>query len=266
MESSPIHYNIVRSVIKSWYFGRNFIYRTTLSSTNILSKRLVLSDYPLPMVIFAEEQTHGKGRLMRSWFSPLNKGIWMTVVFPPADKSQVFGQYNFIMSLVIASAVETVTSLKVSFKWPNDILVSDKKFCGILSETLTGCYAKPIVMTGAGLNVSIDKDSFPEELRDKATSLSIESGAPVNRQELFIEIVHSLNIIYAIWERRGIEPLYHEWLQKCSTTGKNVAISTEKQYINGKAEKINTDGSLVLRDTKGKLHTIFAGDLEYIIQ
>ena len=266
MESTPINYNDVRSVIKSWYFGRNFTYRTSLPSTNIFAKRLALSDYPLPMVIFAEEQTHGKGRLKRSWFSPLNKGIWMTVVFPPADKNRVFGHYNFVMSLVIASAIETVTSLKVSFKWPNDILVSDKKVCGILSETITGHYANPIVIIGAGLNVSIDKDDFPEELRDKATSLLIESGTPVNRQKLFIEIIHTLNTIYTIWEQMGIEPLYFEWSQKCSTPGKNVAISTEKQYISGKAEKINLDGSLVLRDDEGNLHTIFAGDLKYIIQ
>jgi len=203
--------------------------------------------------------------MTRIWYSPKNKCILLTIVFPEAPVAFKFGHYNFLVSLVIASAVEMATSLTVTFKWPNDILIDGKKICGTLSELITIENGKQIIVVGMGLNVNIERKDFPKDIRDRATSLSIETNSIIDREKLFIEVIRTLNTLYSIWENRGIEPLFQQWIQKCSTVGKNVAIRTEKHYIDGLAESINQDGSLVLKDDSGELHTIYAGDLEYRI-
>jgi len=265
MTHSSLQETTIRVNIKNLRFGRNFKYQSSIVSTNDFAKTFVHKGDPLPIVITADEQSQGKGRMTRTWYSPRNKCILLTIVFPEAPDEFKYGHYNFLVSLVIASAVEMVTGLSVDFKWPNDILIDGKKICGTLSELITNEKGKQIIVAGMGLNVNIDRDDFPHDIKDKATSLSIETGKIVDREKLFIEVIKTLNTLYTIWENRGIEPLFQQWMQKCTTIGKNVAIRTEKNYIDGLAERINQDGSLVLKDDSGKLHTIYAGDLEYRI-
>ncbi|MCH8285999.1 biotin--[acetyl-CoA-carboxylase] ligase [candidate division KSB1 bacterium] len=255
----------IRAAVKNLRFGRNFIYRRSVKSTNDLAKTNALKGNPIPLVVTADEQTRGKGRMTRNWYSPRNKCILLTIVFPESPDDFKFGHYNFLVSLVIASAVESTAGLTVSFKWPNDILIGGKKICGTLSELITIEDGKQLIVTGMGLNVNIERNEFPEDIRDKATSLSIETGSIVDREKLFTDVIRTLNTLYSIWENRGIEPLFQQWMQKSSTVGKNVVIRTEKHYIDGLAEGINQDGSLILKDDAGKLHTIYAGDLEYVI-
>jgi len=263
MTHTSLQETSIRISIKTLRFGRNFIYQSSIGSTNDLAKTLVLKNNLLPLVITTDEQSRGKGRMTRSWFSPRNKCILLTIVFPEAPDEFKYGHYNFLISLVIASAVETITGLNVDFKWPNDILIDGKKICGTLSELITNENGKQIIVVGMGLNVNIEQNEFPQEIKEKTTSLSIQSGANVDRGKLFVEVIRTLNTLYSVWENRGIEPLFQQWMQKCTTIGKNVAIRTEKNYIDGSAENINQDGSLVLKDNSGKLHTIYAGDLEY---
>lgn len=265
MEHSSLNLDYILPSIKSLRFGRNVIYEKSVASTNNLAKKLLSKDPQLPMIITADEQTRGRGRMNRSWYSPANIGMLITVVFPEADAKCKFGHYNFLVSLVIASAVESLGDLDIVFKWPNDILLSDKKFCGILSELTSGTVNKTVVMTGFGINVNNKTDDFPEEFRSKATSLFEETGKIIDRDALFIEIVQNLNSMYALWENQGIEPIFQQWLQKCSTPGKTIAIKTEKGYIEGEAESINQDGSLNLKDSAGHISRIYAGDLEYVV-
>ncbi len=201
--------------------------------------------------------------MQRSWHSPPYTGIWMSVIVQPKNTPVIFGHYNFFMSIAIASAIETCAGCTVELKWPNDILIHDKKVCGILSEITAGSDDPDIVIAGSGINVNFEKTDFPEEIRESATSLSIESGTTIDRTELFIEIVSSLNSIHTLWKMRGIEPIYHSWLQKCSTIGKFIKIKSGATYCSGIAQRINIDGSLVLLDNSGREHSIYAGDLEY---
>ena len=266
MKPEALDIEIISRSISNHQFGRYIEYKKSVVSTNDIAKEYALSQSQFPMIILAEEQIGGKGRMKRSWFSPRNAGIWYSVIFPPKHDPVVFGHYNFLMSLVLASAIESVTQCEVELKWPNDILIKDKKVCGILSEVVTGKENSDIVITGAGLNVNIDENEFPKELCDTATSLSIESGESINQTDLFIEILSTLNTIYDLWEQRGIEPIYHSWLQKCSAIGKSLSISSGSRSINGTAQNINLDGSLVLRDANGYDHTVYAGDLEYSVR
>lgn len=266
MKPEALDTEIISRSISNHQFGRYIEYKKSAASTNDIAKQYALSQSQLPMIIFAEKQTGGKGRMKRSWFSPRNAGIWFSVIFPPNHNPVVFGHYNFFMSLVLASAIESITQCEIELKWPNDILIKGKKVCGILSEVVTRKENSDIVITGAGLNVNLEENEFPKELCDTATSLSIESGETINRTYLFIEILSTLNTIYDLWEQRGIEPIFHSWLQKCSTIGKSLTLNLGSRSIDGTAQHINLDGSLVLQDANGYNYTVYAGDLEYSVR
>ncbi|MFC1513876.1 biotin--[acetyl-CoA-carboxylase] ligase [candidate division KSB1 bacterium] len=240
------------------------MYRETITSTNILARKLLTSNIDLPFVVISEEQTQGKGRLKRSWFSPSKKGLWFSTAFPISGKNKKIGHYNFLVSLAVSSAVETFSGLKIDFKWPNDILCGGKKICGILSEVISEDSGN-IVLVGAGLNVDIELKELADDIKDKATSILIETGKSPDRDELFIELVRTLNLLYDIWEKNGLTPLYKEWIKKCATLGKTVSIAQGKQKITGTAESVNSDGSLNLIGSNGKKYKIYAGDIEYII-
>jgi BirA family biotin operon repressor/biotin-[acetyl-CoA-carboxylase] ligase len=260
MKPAKFNPDEIHDKIRSFEFGRSFVFKEKTASTNELAKRLAHEGTVLPCLILAEEQTGGKGRMQRSWYSPPFTGIWMSVIVQPKITPVIAGHYNFFMSLVIASAIETYADYTVELKWPNDILIHNKKVCGILSEITSGSDNSSIVIAGSGINVNIEKTDFPEEFRESATSLSIESGTAINRTELFIEIVSSLNSIHALWELRGIEPIFHSWLQKCTTIGQYIEIKSGNNYSRGVVQRINIDGSLVLQDKNGREHTIYAGD------
>ncbi|MCP4723694.1 MAG: biotin--[acetyl-CoA-carboxylase] ligase [bacterium] len=262
---TDIDYKIIRENITPQRFGRHFLTKSSLPSTNTGIKEHLKNEQELPLILTAEEQTGGKGRMQRSWHSPSGKGIWISTAFPPVDSTANFGHYNFMCSLVISSAIEEITGIKADLKWPNDILIGGKKVCGILSESISCADGKYIIITGMGLNVNIKNTEFPVGIRNLATSLLIEAGKNIDRQKLLLEIISNLNEYYDLWQDKGIEPIYFQWISQCTTIGKSVEIKTEKQYISGTAINVNKDGSLLLEEKTGKTHRIYAGDLEYII-
>ncbi|MFC1562084.1 biotin--[acetyl-CoA-carboxylase] ligase [candidate division KSB1 bacterium] len=263
MESPPLDVKLIRSKIGTYPIGRNFQYFESIASTNTKAYDLVRSGTPLPCLVTAEEQTGGKGRLRRTWFSPFRKGLWITSALSSRSNTDKTGHYNFFISLSAALAIENMTDLNVEFKWPNDILISGKKVCGILSECISGDASNPVMITGIGLNVHINIEEFGEEYRAKATSLLIETGKQIERSRLFIEFVDCMNTVYATWSRNGIESIYREWVKRCTTPGQEVTINSGNVSLSGTAITVNSDGSLVVQSAQGKTRTVYAGDLEY---
>jgi len=266
MHYPPLDCQLIRTETEHLYFGKQLYYFLSLQSTNVTARELCQGGKNSPFIVLAEEQTGGIGRFARTWFSPGFKGIWCSVVFPPEENVGVSGYFNYIISLSVAKSILDCTGIVVIFKWPNDILINGKKVCGILSESRTRSSDNMIMITGAGLNVNIDRHEFTDDIRDKATSLMIESGKYVDRNTLVIHMVQHLNDLYTLWKEDGIDKVYEEWNNRCSTPGQRVAINTEKVRITGTAVKINLDGSLVIECDDGSIHTLYAGDIEYIIR
>lgn len=254
----------VQLAVKQLLFGRDVVYYESVDSTNVCAKELALAGADLPLVITAEEQTAGRGRHQRVWFSPFAQGLWVSFVFPPADETVIGGQYNFIVSLAAAQAVKTVTGLHPTFKWPNDIQIAEKKVCGILVESFTRGDGKRLFIAGAGINVNISAPEFPREIAYLATSLLEITGLPVDRTYLFIELIASVDLWYNKWLENGIDPIYTEWIKSCTTIGKQVAIRSENISVYGTAESVQSDGSLLIRDSAGAVQRVYAGDVEYI--
>lgn len=244
----------------------NIHYFESLESTNSKAKELLKNGTEPPFFVIAEEQSGGKGRMKRSWYSPYRQGLWISIAFPVYTDVKTAGYYNYIITLAVAEAVKRTTGLNTEFKWPNDIQIGSRKICGILSENRVAPDGSMSMITGAGININIGRDDFIAALNSIATSLSIEAGRDIDRNIVYRSYTRAVAGLYLRWQETGIEDIFEEWKIRCNTIGKIVTINSGKSPITGKAVDVNLDGSLQLEDESGQLKTIYAGDVEYTVK
>jgi BirA family biotin operon repressor/biotin-[acetyl-CoA-carboxylase] ligase len=213
------------------------------------------------VVVFAESQTKGRGRLGRKWLSPLRKGLWFSVLLRPDLRPQSATQLMVAASTSLARAIRAQTGLAAEIKWPNDILVRGKKVAGILTELSAELDHIKYLVLGIGVDVNLNTTDFPAELRKLATSLKIETGRNLSRAELASAILRELDADYARIGQRQFSKICEEWQQFCSTLGRNVTIRVGERVIRGLAEALDQDGALLLRTEHGHLERVMGGDV-----
>ena len=213
------------------------------------------------VVVFAESQTRGRGRLGRKWLSPLGKGLWFSVLLRPDLRPQAVTQLMVSASVSLARAIQEETNLSPEIKWPNDILIRGRKVAGILTELSAELDDVKYVILGIGVDANLSGNDFPPELRKLATSLKIETGRPVHRGELAAAILRSLDADYARIGRRQFSAIREEWRQLCSTLGHSVTIRVGDRCLRGRAESLDEDGALLLRTEHGRLERVIGGDV-----
>lgn len=211
-----------------------------IDSTNLEAKRLIKSGVNLPLVIVADTQTAGKGRMGRQFYSPDKTGLYMSFVYEPLTDFQDSVTVTSAAAVAVVRAIEELTDLKPKIKWVNDIYIDDKKVCGILTEAVTG--EKTSIIVGIGVNITTDE--FPDEIKNTATSLK----RAVDKNDLLECIVkHLIGLIKGLPQRTFL-PQYKE---------KSMVIGKEVHFIKGGVDKegiavdINQDGGLIVQTTDG---------------
>ncbi len=239
------------------------IYEDFVRSTNDMAGELIKEGYSHGTVVIANAQSHGKGRLGRQWYSPTGLNIYMTIVVTPslqnlADKIPLI---NLVASLSVVKAIRNLTDLEVWPKWPNDIYYSDKKLCGILSESLiTG---STLYGLSAGIGVNVNQDVFPDELKDLSTSLFLETGKKIERGALIIEILKIFNNYYSLFLENS-KVIIDEWIQLSRTINSNVKAVTDKGELQGKAIGLNDQGMLMLELPDKKVITLASAEIFHL--
>lgn len=241
--------------------GRTIRVFEETNSTNDLVDRMARDGVPEGVVVFAESQTRGRGRLGRVWMSPRGKGLWFSVLLRPALPPQAATQLTIAAATSICRAIHVVTGLSPEIKWPNDILYRGRKLAGILTEMGAELDRIKHVVIGAGLNVNQSAEDFPPELRRQATSLQMESGQAVARPVLAAEILRQLDLDYARIGQGKFGEIADEWARQCSTLGLRVSIQVGNRQVNGLAEALDADGALLVRAHHGHLERIVGGDV-----
>ena len=241
--------------------GRDIHVFAETTSTNDVVERLARDGAKEGVVVFAESQTKGRGRLGRKWISPPGKGLWFSVLLRPDLRPQATTQLTVATATALARAIRSQTGLMPEIKWPNDILLKGKKTAGILTELSAEIDHVKYVILGIGVDVNLSANEFPPELRRIATSLRIESGSLVNRADLAAAILRELDADYARICAGQFETVADEWEERCTTIGHNVAISVGDRTIQGRAESLDEDGALLLRTQHGRLERIIGGDV-----
>lgn len=241
------------------YIGRNFIHFDEVDSTNVQCRRECSNNPIEGMVVAAEEQTSGRGRLGRSWISPKGTGIWMSIVLKPNISPMVAPRATLIGAAAVYTALKDM-GISVGIKWPNDIVINGKKICGILTEMNAEIERVNYVIMGIGINVNME--SFPDELKEKATSLKNELGNEVDRKKLVANILNNFEVFYEDFKNTGDISRVIEICREGS-----LLINKEVRVINGNNEVICTvididdEGELIVKHKDGTINRVISGEV-----
>lgn len=247
--------------VHSRTIGKQIIFFETVGSTNTAAMGFAEKGYPDGTVIIADAQTRGKGRLGRTWVSPPGKNLYMSVILkpeiPPTDATIL----TLMTAVACASAVKKLTSIPVSIKWPNDLIVGNKKLCGILTEIRADMDRISTAVIGIGININLETQDMPDDIKTLATSIKLETGEPQSRTVFAVEILKGIDKWYDVLIRLGKKIIIEEWLQLSSTIGQTVTVTTGNTVLTGIAEGIDNEGMLILKLPDASFKKISAGDL-----
>jgi BirA family biotin operon repressor/biotin-[acetyl-CoA-carboxylase] ligase len=246
---------------KTKVIGRDIRVFEETTSTNDVIEKLARDGVKEGVVVFAESQTRGRGRLGRKWMSPAKRGLWLSILLRPDLRPQDATRLTVASATALRRAIESQTGLKPDIKWPNDILIYGKKVAGILTEMSAELDHVKYVILGIGVDVNLSQGDFPPELRKVATSLKAELGKPVSRPELAVAVLQELDHDYARIASGQFAAVADEWEKHGTTIGQEVTIRTGDRRIRGRAESLGEDGALLLRTEHGHLERIIGGDV-----
>jgi len=241
--------------------GREIQVFEETTSTNDLMARLARGGVKEGVVIFAESQSKGRGRLGRRWISPARKGLWFSVLLRPDIQPQAATQLTIASATALARAITLQTGIVPEIKWPNDLLIRGKKIAGILTEMSAELDHLKEAILGIGIDVNLETNEFPAALRKTATSIRIESGQMVDRAGLAVAILRELDRDYDRIKRGEFDVIAEQWQERCTTIGSQVSIRIGDRVIRGRAESLDADGALLLRGQHGHLERIIGGDV-----
>jgi BirA family biotin operon repressor/biotin-[acetyl-CoA-carboxylase] ligase len=241
--------------------GRDIRVFQETTSTNDVVERLARDGVAEGVVVLAESQTQGRGRLGRPWFSPKEKGLWFSVLLRPPLAPSAVTRLTIAAATALARAIARATGYQPEVKWPNDLLLRGLKVAGILTELHAELDTVKHVVLGVGLNVNQAMSDFPPELRKTATSLRLVLGRPVSRPEVAIAVLRELDHDYARATSDAFEAVIDEWEERCTTIGRGVTIQVGQRRVQGVAESLDADGALLVRTQHGHLERMISGDV-----
>jgi BirA family transcriptional regulator, biotin operon repressor / biotin---[acetyl-CoA-carboxylase] ligase len=241
--------------------GREIFFLEETDSTNLRAHERGESGGRHGLVIIADRQTAGKGRLGRSWQSPPGVNLYASVLLRPAFLPRQAPQLTFLSAVAVARAVQEVSGLSARVKWPNDVLVGGKKIAGLLNEMSAETERINYVILGIGVNLNMRADQFPTELRYPATSILLETGAPISRILFARALLRHLDSLYTLYLAEGFLPLRRAWEAYFDLVGREVEIDFRGSVLRGVVEGIDAEGALLLRQGDGQIEKVLAGDV-----
>ena len=245
------------------YIGKEIYYFPELKSTNIIAKEKAshrAEGMDEGTLIIAERQSAGKGRLGREWFSPAG-GIWLSIILFPQLSPSYISRITLITAVAVIKAIKIYTQIESQIKWPNDILINEKKVCGILTEMSAELDIINWVVVGIGINVNIDHRKFPEDIQENTISLKETSGKEVLRVKLVQTFLQEFEKYYEKLKRKEFPSILREWKLYSHTLGKKIRVDMGERIITGEAIDINESGALILKKEDGELAEIISGTI-----
>lgn len=243
--------------LKTQYLGKKIIYEDTIGSTMDVAFRLGIEGAVEGTVICAEAQTKGKGRLGRQWSSPKGKGIYMSAILRPSLPPTEVAQLTLLAAVAVCEALRRKTGVAARIKWPNDILVENRKLAGILTELSAETDRVRFVVIGVGINVNTPLSLLPPQ----ATSLKEETQQKTSRVELLQEILYELETWYERLKKDGFAPVVARWKELSATLGRRVRLIDPSGEIEGEAVDLDKTGRLMIRNDAGLIVSKISGDV-----
>ena len=245
-------------------FGQeHYIYCRKIDSTNKYARTMAEEGYPEGTLVIAEEQTAGKGRRGREWYSPFSRGIYMSIILRPDLSMHQIPRLSLLTAAALAEVLEEA-GLKPGIKWPNDVLINGKKIAGILAEVITGRDGIEFIVLGIGININNPSHEFPDDLRTPPTSVMTELGIPGSRVELLQKLLLSLEQHYELLLTDDFTSILEKARRLSTVLGQKVQFDENGANLAGIALDLDENGFLLVRDEKGKIHTVVSGEIDFL--
>jgi BirA family biotin operon repressor/biotin-[acetyl-CoA-carboxylase] ligase len=244
--------------------GQQIHCENELTSTNQRAQELAAEGAPEGLVVLAETQTAGRGRLGRRWESPGGVNVYCSVLLKPQIPPRQAPQLTFLSAVAVAETLRELCGLDARVKWPNDILVGGRKIAGLLNELIAETEQIHSLILGIGINVNMTADQFPEELRYPATSVRIENDASQVRLPLVTLLLQRIDKLYAEFIDQGFAPLRRRWETYFDLLDRQVEVDLGQRVISGVVGGLESDGALKLFLPDGSVERVLAGDVRPI--
>lgn len=253
---------LIRSRLRTETFGKALYHFFRVDSTNAFANRLLTHEKQAPhgAVIVAETQTAGRGRMGRSWYSEPESGLYVSVLLRPGIPSNLAPLMTLGAAVSVHDAIERQTELDVDIKWPNDLLIRDKKVCGILGEMQAEVDLVKAMVVGVGVNVN--HQQLPDDIRDRATSLRLESGRKQSRIEILVDFLEDFENLYHRFKAKGPTVIIDQWTRRSSfAKGRKIEVNDGMRTIRGVTCGLNPLGALRIEQDNGEIAEAFSGDV-----
>ena len=259
-ETEYIKASEISKELNTEYIGKNLYVYKEVSSTNTIAKFLAVNNVESGSVVISEKQNNARGRSGKHWASPLG-GVWLSIILQPHIDYSKLPLLTLTTGVAVAKALERIGIENAEIKWPNDIMINDKKVCGILTEAVTKFNTIENIIIGVGIDVNIDINEFPEELQDGTTTISNELGEKVDENVLIRIFLEEFEKIGKTFINGDIEDILKEWRKRSYTIGKIVEVKApfNKQfdaYVVG----IGKEGALIVEKIDGTLEKVISGE------
>ena len=247
----------ISSGLNTKIIGREIHHYDSVSSSMDIAMDLAMKGCGEGVVVCVEGQYKGRGRLGRFWSSPKNRGIYLSIILRPDISPAESPKLTLLSAVGVCQAVRKITKLGCLIKWPNDLIVNNKKVGGILTEMNAEMDLVKFVVVGIGVNVNTPESLLPP----KVTSLKEQLGDRISRIELTREILKSIENEYILFQKEGFKPIVRKWKKFSTTLGHRVKVQFHKEHLEGEALDIDTDGALLVRRDSGFVERVTAGDI-----
>ena len=232
----------------------------SLPSTNTELARLAAEGAAEGLVLVADEQTAGRGRLQRAWSSPKGAGLYFSMLLRPRMAADHWPLITFMAALAVGDALHEAAGVETDIKWPNDLLSGERKICGILAEAIETPVGRAVIL---GIGINLTQKAFPPELGNVATSVAEAGGREPEREAILASLLRALARWYALFdEPAGREKIVAAWVSRSTyASGKLVQVSNGDELWKGTTCGVEADGALRLRTNDGEVKLVRAGDV-----
>ncbi|MEK7284171.1 MAG: biotin--[acetyl-CoA-carboxylase] ligase [Acidobacteriota bacterium] len=243
-------------------FGHRIVYYPTIGSTNDSALDLAAAGEPEGVMVLAEEQTGGRGRRDRSWDSRARLGIYVSFILRPDVPAPRAPLFTFTAAVAVAEALRDTCHLKTGIKWPNDVVVGRRKIAGILGETRGSDPQIRAMVMGIGVNVNQRPEDFRAGLRERATSVQVESGTAVDRAPILAAIIEGFERRYSRLLRGQSADLLKEWeALSAIPRGRRVVVEGPTGRCEGTVAGVDEEGALLLEEPGGAARRVPFGEI-----
>ena len=229
-----------------------------INSTNIRAKELAAQGAPHGTVVIAGQQTMGRGRFGRAFYSPEGSGVYISFILRPQLPADRAVMLTSMSAVAVARAMEKVADVQASIKWVNDVYLGPKKACGILCEAGMDFENGQMQYVISGIGVNVGFMDFPEELADKATSISNVCGKRISRSRFAAELINEMNALYPQLETGAF---MEESRRRSNVIGREIEVLRGEERYPATAIDIDDEGSLVIRTGDGEVKTLHSGEI-----